>query len=247
MMLKAIIIDDELSCIETIKLMLEKKFAQQVALLEYTTSPLEGIKLIEQHHPDIVFIDVEMLQMTGIALLQSLDRIDFHVIFTTAHKHYAIQAIKLNALDYLTKPISLEELTIAIDKCGRKANHDIGNLNQSFQNIKENEVKKIAVLIGSVTQLVPINEIIRVESHSNYSIIHFSNRLKQTIAKTLKEMEELLTPHNFLRIHHSHLINPQHIIGFKNKDNGQVVMYGNVIIEVSRRKKKEVIQKLNIA
>ena len=246
-MLKAIIIDDEPQCIETLQLMLEKKFSNEVQLAATSFTPIEGIKLIKEHKPDIVFLDVEMPEMTGIELLKTFDSIWFNVIFTTAHQHYAIQAIKLNALDYITKPISLEELTTAIRKCSTKQHQESNVLINNFlQQFKNNAVKKISIPIGNSVQLVPVNEIVRVESDSNYSTIYFTNRPKQVVTKTLKDLEEQLTPHNFIRIHHSHLVNAEHVIGYKNQDSGYLIVYGNEVVEISRRKKQEVLQQLNI-
>lgn len=245
-MLKAIIIDDEQSCIETLQLMLNKKFALQVEVVAATATPSQGIQLIQEYEPDILFLDVEMPEMTGIELLQSLSHINFNVIFTTAHQHYALQAIKLNALDYLTKPISLEELSTAIHKCITKQKQEGNSLIHNFLNqLKGNAVKRIAIPTGTTTQFIPVNEIVRIESASNYSILHFINRPKQTVTRTLKDLEEQLTPHNFLRVHHSHLVNLEHVIGFKNQDSGYIIMHGNEVIEISRRKKQEVMERLN--
>ena len=245
-MLKAIIIDDEQNCVETLQLMLAKKFAGQIEVIACTTSPLEGIELIARHNIDILFLDVEMPGISGIELLQTLPDITFSVIFTTAHQHYALQAIKLNALDYLTKPISLEELTTAISKCFTRQKKDENTLISNFlQQLKNNPVKKIGIPNGTVTQFVPVNEIVRVESLSNYSVIYFVNRPKQTVTRTLKDLEEQLIQHNFLRVHHSHLVNFDHVIGYKNQDSGYIIVHGNEIIEISRRKKQEVLSRLN--
>ncbi|MES2373941.1 MAG: LytTR family DNA-binding domain-containing protein [Bacteroidota bacterium] len=245
-MLKAIIIDDEMSCIETLKLMLEKKFSSLIKIVATASVPSTGIDLINTHQPDILFLDVEMPEMTGIELLQSLEQVSFHVIFTTAHQHYAIQAIRLNALDYLTKPISLEELTSAIHKCaGNKKSGNNELMNNFLQQLKTNSGKKIQISNNTTVQFVPVCEIVRVESQSNYSVIFFTNRPKQTVTKTLKELEEQLSPYNFLRVHHSHLVNIDHVIGYKNQDSGYVIVYGNDVIEISRRKKQEVLEKLN--
>lgn len=245
-MLTSIIIDDELSCIETLELMLQKKFATQIKIVGTTTLPSLGIQLIEKYQPNMVFLDVEMPEMTGIELLQSLANINFNVVFTTAHQHYAIQAIKLNALDYLTKPISLDELGIAIKKCADKQGQNKKQLNSFLQQYNSNSVHKISIPIGTSTQLVPINEIVRIESQSNYSTIYFTNKSKQVVTKTLKDFEEQLSVHNFLRVHHSHLINIEHVIGYKNQDSGYLIMQGNEVVEISRRKKQEVLQKLKM-
>ena len=246
-MLTAIIIDDEISCIETLQLILEQEFSDVVRVVATASAAHTAIKLIRQHQPDIVFLDVEMPEMTGIELLQSLGPIHFHVVFTTAHEHYAIQAIKLDALDYLTKPITVGELNIAIHKgLGRKKQESNHTANDLLDSLKTNQVKKIPVSSGTTVQFVPVHEIIRVESQSNYSVIHFTNRPKQTVAKTLKELEKQLVPHNFLRVHHSHLVNLAYVIGYKNEDSGYVIMQGNDMIEISRRKKHEVLQRLHV-
>lgn len=197
--------------------------------------------------PDVVFIDVEMPNTTGIELLQSLTHISFQVIFTTAHQHYALQAIKLNAIDYLLKPISLEELSAAIEKCiSRKKGQGNEAITAFLEQVKGNSlIKKIPIASDNTVQFVPVNDIIRIESQSNYSTVHFTSRTKLLVAKTLKEFEDQLTPHNFLRVHHSHLVNLAHVIGYKNQDSGYIIMQGNEIIEISRRKKSEVLQRLN--
>jgi two-component system LytT family response regulator len=248
-MLKCIIVDDEPACIETLQLMLNRKFADTVQVAATALIPADAILLIQQHRPDIVFLDVEMPQMSGIELLQSFDQISFQVIFTTAHQHYALQAIKLNALDYLLKPISLDELSEAINKAlSRKANYDPGVLYTFLQQLKPGnaQVKRIAISSNDTTQFVPVNDIVRIESKSNYSTVYFISRPKLLVAKTLKEFEDQLLSYDFLRVHQSHLINLAHVVGYKNQDGGYVIMHGNESVEISRRKKQEVMQRLNM-
>ncbi len=246
-MLTCIIVDDEQACVETLHLMLEKKFAGTAKVVATANKPADVPQLINIHSPDLLFLDIEMPHITGIELLQSLQQINFDVIFTTAHQHYALQAIKLNALDYLLKPINVAELSAAINKCISRKKQPANEMMQSFlQQMKSNiTAKKIALPSNNTVQFVPVNEIIRIESQSNYSIVYFIDRPKLTIARTLKEFEEQLQSCNFLRVHHSHLINMEHIIGYKNVDSGYVIMKGNDIVEISRRKKQEVFQRLN--
>ncbi len=229
--------------------MLQKKFKDKVAILGTTTQPGEAASLIDKLQPDVVFLDVEMPNITGVALLQSLPNINFQIIFTTAHQHYALQAIKLNALDYLLKPISLEELSAAIDKCISRKQQQQGSseaMTAFLEQLKHNGVaKKIPLTSDNTVQFVPVHEIIRIESLSNYSTVYFTSRAKLLVAKTLKEFEDQLLPHNFLRVHHSHLINLEHVIGYKNVDGGYIIMQGNEMVEISRRKKQEVMQRLN--
>lgn len=245
-MLKALIIDDEQPCVETLQIMLEKKFAGQVQVVAATTSVASATALLAEHHPDIVFLDIEMPEMTGIEWLQSLPRIDFQVIFTTAHEQYALKAIKLNALDYLTKPIGLEDLETALQKSQRnRAVLEKAEIQQLLEQLKPGAARRIAIASGTVTHFVPVSEIVRAESQSNYSTVYFINRPRQVITKTLKELEEQLGDTRFLRVHHSHLVNLDHVIGYKNQDSGYLVMQGNEVIEISRRKKQEVLQRLN--
>lgn len=246
-MLNCLIIDDELPCIETLQLILQKKFADEINIAGFTTHSEEAASLIGELQPDLIFLDVEMPNLTGIEFLQSLNDINFQVIFTTAHQHYALQAIKLNALDYLLKPIGLEDLSAAIQKCISRKKQQGSELVTSFlAQMKTNgNTKKISIASDNAVQFVPVNDIIRIESSSNYSIVYFTSRTKTVVSKTLKEFEDQLTPHNFLRIHHSHLINLAHVIGYKNHDGGYIIVQGNDAIEISRRKKQEVMKRLD--
>lgn len=247
-MLSCIIIDDERPCVETLRLMLEIKFFDLVRVAATTTNPAEAVALINGHRPDLLFLDVEMPHITGIELLQSFHEQPFYTVFTTAHQQYALPALKSNALDYLLKPIDVTELGLALAKCGRlKKDAGKQNMNPQIETVTANVTasKKVALPSGNSVQLVPATEIIRIESLSNYSIVFFTDRPKFTIARTLKEFEEQLSPFAFLRVHHSHLINLEHVIGYKNTDSGYVIMKGNDIIEISRRKKQEVLQRLN--
>jgi two-component system LytT family response regulator len=243
-MLKTIIVDDEPACAETLQLMLEKKFSNTVHIAAICNSAKQAINIIEQQKPDLLFLDVEMPGMSGLDMLQCLQHTNMHVIFTTAHHQYAIQAIKLNALDYLTKPISLQELTVAVEKSLLRQPSASGvSIHNFIEQLKTNVVKKISLPSANATQLVAIDDIVRIESDSNYSTVYFTNRTKLTVVKTLKEFEEQLKQ-SFIRIHQSHLVNLNHIIGFKNQDNGYVIVQGNELIEISRRRKQEVLQKL---
>ncbi|MCW3121089.1 MAG: two component transcriptional regulator, LytTR family [Flavipsychrobacter sp.] len=247
-MLTCLIIDDEQPCVDTLELILKMKFPELVKVLASTTKPKLAAGLIDTHQPDILFLDVEMPNMTGVELLRSLDHINFQVIFTTAHQQYALDAIKLNALDYLLKPISVGELSVAINKCiSRKQQQGSDLVNAFLQQVKPaaNTIKRIPIPSNDTTQFVPVNEIIRVESQSNYSNIYFTSRPKLLVARTLKEFEDQLLPFGFIRVHNSHLINLEHVIGYKNVDGGYIIMQGNEVIEISRRKKQEVLQRLN--
>lgn len=247
-MLKTIIIDDEQHCADVLKAMLEQKFAHVVKVDAVANNAPDGAVLIRHLKPDLVFLDVEMPVQTGIDLLVSLDKIDFEVIFTTAHEQYALRAIKLNALDYLLKPFSIEELEAAVEKCMQKKSQPLSTeaMSSLLGNLKNTspENKKIGLPTSSGTRFVPIQDIIRIEASSNYSTFYFTNSTKLTIAKTLKEFEEMLTPYKFFRVHNSHLINLSQLQQYVSRDGDYVVMNDNSRVEVSRRRKSELMDAL---
>jgi two-component system LytT family response regulator len=172
-MLRTIIIDDEQHCTDVLKAMLTKKFSATTHVVGEAPNAASGKTLIQDLKPDIVFLDVEMPVQTGIDLLVGMDKIDFEIIFTTAHEQYALAAIKLNAMDYLLKPFSVEELGTAIEKCSHKKSaaiqHDtLHTLISNLKNISP-ENKKIGLTTTHGIRFVPIKDIIRIEATNNYS------------------------------------------------------------------------------
>lgn len=247
-MLKTIIIDDEQHCTDVLKAMLAQKFSNKVKVVAEASNAADGKELIKKLNPDLVFLDVEMPVQTGIDLLISLDKIDFEVIFTTAHEQYALKAIKLNALDYLLKPFSVEELETALDKCSNKRYTSINPeaLNTLISNLKNisPENKKVGLPTLHGIRFVLIKDIIRVASDNNYSHFFFADKTKMVVSKTLKEFEELLVPYNFFRVHNSHLINVSHLQSFVSLDGDHVVMNDGSKVEVSRRRKNDLLELL---
>src|SRR5687768_15866529 len=136
-MLTCLIIDDEQPCVDTLEVILKMKFSGLVKVLTTTTDPRQAASLIDHHQPDLLFLDVEMPNMTGVELLRSLGNINFQVIFTTAYQQYALDAIKLNALDYLLKPIGVDELVVAVNKCAMRKQQQGSDLIHAFlQQVK---------------------------------------------------------------------------------------------------------------
>jgi two-component system, LytTR family, response regulator len=246
--LTTIIIDDEQQCVDVLKAMLQQKFAGKITVVAEATSAAEGKALIKKLKPGLVFLDVEMPVQTGIDLLMELDRIDFEVIFTTAHEQYALRAIKLNALDYLLKPFSIEELGAALDKCLQKK---AAALNQEaihalISNLKtvSPEQKKVGLPTQHGIRFVLIRDIVRIESDSNYSHFFFADGSRMVVSKTLKEFDEILSPYQFFRVHNSHLINIAHLQSFVSRGGDHVVMNDGSKIEVSRRRKTDLMELL---
>ena len=245
-MLTTLLIDDEPAAREKLELLLTKYCAGQVRIAAMCKDAAEGLAAIEKHHPDLVFLDVEMPSMTGFDMLKRLPKISFHVIFTTAHDHYAIKAIKFSALDYLLKPIDLEQLQEAVNKAVAKSLPGASPQYESFvENIRDGgKLENLSIPTSNGMVFVKVSDIIRCESSSNYTIFYMAGKEQIVATRTLKEFEELLDESGFIRIHHSHLINKLHLRQYIKGAGGQVVMSDGKTLEVSRRKRDEVIGRL---
>ena len=247
-MLKAIIIDDEQHCVDVLNAMLKKKFADRIELAGSASNTAAGRELIALQKPDLVFLDVEMPNENGLELLMSLDKIDFEVIFTTAHEQYALKAIKLNALDYLLKPFSIDELEDAIKKCTEKKSNTFNTeaLRSLIGNLKSPGLdnKKIGLPTSNGIRFVNIRDISRIESENNYSHFYFTDKTKLIVSKTLKEFEDMLEIYRFYRVHNSHLINLSYVQSFLQKDGDYIILSDGSKIEVSRRRKAELMEVL---
>jgi two-component system LytT family response regulator len=241
-MLTAIIIDDETSSRNALRQKLTN-YCTGVNIIADCENGEDGIKNIDEKKPDIVFLDVEMPRMNGFTMLQQLHNRDFELIFITAYDHYAIKAIKFSALDYLVKPVEIEDLKAAVEKAVQKRKHSPGNervelLLQNLMNEKK-EQQRIAIPSMDGLQFISMNDIIYLEAQSNYTIIYQADSYKLTVSKTLKDFEELLPAPLFIRIHHSYLINKNHVAKYIKGEGGQVVMKNGVTLDVARRKKDE--------
>ena len=247
-MLKAIIIDDETSSRNALKQKLINHCADVTIIAECENGE-EGLKNIEEKKPDIVFLDVEMPRMNGFTMLQQLHNRNFELIFITAYDHYAIRAIKFSALDYLVKPVEVDDLKTAVQKAVQKSlpavaeKHSPGNeridlLLQNLMNEKK-EHQRIAIPSMEGLQFISMDDIIYLEAQSNYTVIYLRDSYKLTVSKTLKDFEELLPPAVFIRIHHSHIINKNAVEKYIKGEGGQVVMKNGTTLDVARRKKEE--------
>lgn len=243
-MLTAIIIDDE----QKGRIALKQKLADycaNVQLIGEAESGEEGIKLIEKHQPDIVFLDIEMPRMDGFEMLQKLTEKNFHIIFTTAYDHYAIKAIKYAAFDYLLKPIDIEELQAAVLKVDAKQDSQVKTqielLRQGMQQPRR-QLNKLAIPTLEGLLFYDISDIVHLEANSNYTNIYLLNKTKIIASKTLKEFEELLPEDIFFRTHHSYLINLNFIVRYIKGDGGQIELQNGSYVEVSRRKKEEFLK-----
>jgi two-component system LytT family response regulator len=245
-MITAIIIDDEMKGRIALRQKI-KDYCPGVSLLGEACDGREGLQLIEQLQPDVVFLDIEMPVLNGFDMLQQLERKQFHLIFTTAYDHYAIKAIRFAAFDYLLKPVDIEELRNAIGKIKeQKLQQDTGQRLQVLEHNLKNKyaLNKIAISTRDGLQLFNIGDIIHIEAQSNYTVFSFTSGPKLTASKTLKEFETLLPSDLFFRSHHSHLINLHYVKRYLKGDGGQVEMQNGDYIDVSRKRKEDLLKLL---
>jgi len=242
--IKAILIDDELNSLQNLQQKLEG-FCPDVAIVAVTQKPEEGILLIRQHQPDVVFLDIEMPRMSGFRMLEELGEYDFDIIFTTAYNHYSIDAIRISAFDYLVKPIGIEDLQQAVERLSKSLNRQtkekIDILKKSLSDNRSQE-DKIAISTSEGIEFIPIKNIIHVESKSNYSKIFLTDNKSIMVTKILKDFEEMLVPYNFYRVHNSHLINLNYIQKYVRSQGGHVQLQDGTLIDISRRKKEEFLK-----
>ncbi len=244
-MIKALVIDDESSATNTMKLMLQR-YSPEISLLQTTTDIPNAVSIIGTFKPNLLFLDIQMPGTNGFDLLKQIPLIDFDVIFTTAHDKYAIQAIRFSALDYLLKPIDPDELQAAIQKfiLKHQLNYNSKPLYNNFLHNIQSPKKdfKLAISTTEGTYFLSPCDIIRLEGEGNYTNFFFINRRPLLTSKTLKEYEEILCEHGFIRIHKSHMVNCSHVVSYKNE--GELIMKDNSVVEISRRRKEEVLNVL---
>lgn len=237
--IKCIIIDDD----PFIRDLLQDKLSQylpEVDVLATANSGTEGLKIIKTYQPDLIFLDVEMADMTGFEMLSKLEDISFETIFITSYSHYAIKAIRFNALDYLVKPIDLGELKAAIKRYKKKAENSGAseNIKQALFNLstKNDADKKLILQTQEGEVCLVLKDIVRIEGERNYSYIYLSNDKKKLTSKTLGELEDLLNDKGFFRCHKSHLVNKFHIQSLPN--SFAILLTNEFEVPIARRKKE---------
>ncbi len=236
---RAIIVDDESKARTTLRNLLEQHCSSRVTVIGEADCVKKGLEVIDTLKPDLVFLDIQMPDGTGFDLLKQLPEINFKIIFASAYDKFAIQAFKFSALDYLLKPIEAENL---IEACAKLDQTDrFKELNKKLQVLlsNKNSFEKIALPALDGIIFVKISEIVRCESDDNYTSVFLRNGEKIVVSRTLKEYDEMLTPFNFFRIHKSHLINLGYLKRYKKGEGGFVIMEDGAELEVSRRRKED--------
>ncbi len=247
-MIKSVIIDDEQNCIDSLAFDLRKN-CPGIEIVETCTSPKQGLIAIRRHKPDLVFLDVQMPWMNGFEMLEVLEEINFSIIFTTAYDQFAAKAFRLSAIDYLLKPVDTIDLKEAVKKVAEKIAHKTGaaNIDNLLHNINKPETKQRIAFAGREGyEFVEIGSIVYAQAEGAYTHVFLNNKRKLVISKTLSDIEEMLPPEHFQRIHHSTVVNLTHITHFFKTDGGYQVLDNGEKLIVSKSKKEGLMERLGL-
>ncbi len=244
--MKAIIVDDEPLCCQSLQLLLEQNCPDVSVVGVYNNglSALEGLRL---QHVDLVFLDVEMPRMSGFEMLEALSSVNFKLIFTTSYDKYALNALRVSAIDYLLKPIDRRELVQAVEKVRSAAEAvDTQQIEMLLQKINQPSRPMLKIAMPSIEglEMVPIENILYGESSDNYTYIFLKSGKKMLVTRSLKEMEELLEEHSFARVHRSFVVNLNEVERYVRGDGGYVMMSDGKMIDVSRSRKEDLLKRL---
>lgn len=241
--MKAVIIDDEKRSADNLRILLgEHCTGVEVVAISYDAK--EGIEVVQKLKPELLFLDIEMPFADGFSVVDALRETKPHIIFTTAFSEYAVKAFRVDACDYLLKPIDPAELRAAVNKASAQQANDEEMLKriEALETRIKHRRTKLAVQGTEGYLMVEYSEIIRLEASSNYTHIYCKNNRKYTVAKVLKDFEEQLSGEGFFRTHSSHLVNLAYVAKYIRGDGGYIAMADGVQIEVSRSRKKDLLR-----
>lgn len=234
--LRAVLIDDELHCLETLRFDLNRFCSDQITIVGEAQNLVKASAMLISERPDIIFLDIDLPGMNGLEFLETIGGIDVKVVFTTAHSKYAIPAYKFKAEAFLLKPIEASELKEVVSKIF----FDIKKEEKSF--VKD----RLAINDMHGTTYIPYNHIVACESNNNYCIIHLKDGTSNTVSKTLKYIEQAINSNTFLRIHQSYLVNTEFINRYLKSDGGSLEMLNKKIFPISKSYKEKVSNFLQV-
>ena len=237
--LRTVIIDDEPDAVNFIHSII-KEYCPALVVVGTANDATDGVSIINEKHPDLVLLDVEMPHGSGFDLLVQFPGKTFDVIFITAFNHYAIKAIKFSAVDYILKPININEFIVAIEKVAEKrasSSQPDRNFETLLENLNSAAPARLAIPTSDGMEYLNTKEIIRIEADRSYSWFHLTGKRKILVSKNLKEYQDLLNDRNFFRSHNSHLINLEHVKKFIRADGGAIEMDDGSQVPISRTRK----------
>jgi two-component system, LytTR family, response regulator len=234
--MNAIIIDDEASCIESLLVKIEM-FVPTVKVVKTYILPQEALKEIHKIDVDVVFLDIEMPNMNGITFAKKANLTTTEIIYTTAYQKYAIDAFRVSAFDFLLKPIDRHELVKSMERLSEK----LKEKNQKNISRLHARYNKITVYTNKGMVFVPIQNILWLESDNNYTTLHLAEGQPIISSRSIGDFEEMLLEYDFCRIHHSIIINVQHLTAYHRGEGGSVILTNGKELEVSRRRKADLM------
>jgi len=246
-MIRTILIDDEVDSIRVLERLLET-FCPNVNIAGTANGVDTGVELISETRPDLVLLDIEMSQGNAFDLLNQLMPLSFQVIFVTAFDNYAIRAFKYSAVDYLLKPVDIDDLRNAIARVREKpeTNDLAEQMKILLNNVGLLHVPNQKMAIPTITGLnfVPVQDILRFEAKGSYTSIYLSTGETILATRTIRDYEDVLPESVFCRIHSSHIINLSRIEKYQKGRGGMVLMEDGTTIEVAARRRDEFMRRL---
>ena len=255
--MKAIIVDDEAQSIKTLESKLEM-LASDIEVVATFQDPQNALKSIKNYEIDVLFLDIEMPTFNGFQLLEQLRPYHFPVVFVTAYNQYAVRAFRMSALDYLLKPIDVEDLNVTLDRLRHQKiqtappqyDERFSLLFDSLKNFSTQNNNSCADRIALSTQegvlFVGVRDILRVEASGNYSIFYMTEKNKIIVSRTLKEFEDVLIPYHFIRVSRADLVSVNAITKYQKGNGGIIFMSDGSEIDVSPQRKAALMTKLGL-
>ena len=247
MILTTLIVDDEEGSRKTLRHFLER-YCPAVQVIGEADSVAAAVSEIGQHNPALLFLDINMPHENGFALFQHLPKPSFRTIFVTAYDHYALQAIRQQALDYILKPLNVKSLSEAVERAHQYCMQQqlAGRVGDLLSSLQPGPAPKEKIDLPTTNGFiyVSIAGIIRCEALDNYTLFHFTDRKPVIVCRTLGTYETLLRDNGFIRVHHQHLINPDHLLQYQHGRGGTILMSDQVEVTVSQRKREEFLKSI---
>ncbi len=248
-MISALLVDDEDKNLENLSFLLEND-CDNIIVKAKLKSAQQAREWLSNNTVDVVFLDIQMPHENGFQFLESLPSRNFKVVFVTAYNEYALQAIKASALDYILKPINIDELKNSVEKVKLSINNPMLKeqnhllIEHLLESVKKTAPQKIALpQLGGIS-FIEVDDMVSLQADSNYTIIHMKDMQKKVITKTLKDFEDLLDPTLFARIHKSYIVNLRYIKEYSSIDGGIVKMQDGNQWSISRRQLDIFLEKM---
>ena len=245
-MLNAIIVDDEPDAVKNLERIIED-CCPNVSIIATANNVSDALIEIENKHPDLILLDIELQDGTGFDILEKSRYRSFEVIFVTAFNHYAIRAFKHSATDYILKPVDITELKEAITRVSRnKSEKSVGNFSILLDNLKSESPRKLAIPTLQGYEYIMVDNIVRIEAERSYCTIFLLDKRKIMVSRCMNDYQKILDERKFFRAHNSHLVNLQHVKMYVKRDGGHIEMVDGSIVPLARRKKDFFMDAMNI-